>query len=143
MSKPFVRVFGIIAFGITASGVNAAQTDTLTRLPLYPGTAYASSDTQNVCGTKVRSATYSPKSANLATVDRWYAAHLNGFKLVHGTTRDYPYDVFVRADDTMSVTILGSGPNSGVEAIVYHSNAKPSSAANLINWLDGSASICR
>jgi hypothetical protein len=143
MLKPRVQILALISLGLCASGARAAQNDPLTRLPVYPETEYASSDTQNVCGTKVQDATYSARSDNLATVDRWYAAHFRGFSLIHGTNRDYPYDAFVRPDDTLSVSVLGSGPNEGVEAIVYHRNAKPANASNLTNWLDGGDPICK
>jgi hypothetical protein len=141
--KSLAGVFGVALILVTQSLAAAAATDPLTGLPLYSQAHYASSDTQNVCGTQVKDATYGSGSGNLATVDRWYAGSLHGFKMIHGATRNYPYDVFVNADLTKSVTILGSGPKTGVEGIVYHSNPKPASPANLLNWLDGGTSICR
>lgn len=125
-----------------AGGARAATTDPLTRLPLYPGMEYLSASSEGVCGTTVREATYDPRQGNLTTVDRWFAAHLAGFKILHGTHRNYPYDVFINSDGTLSVSILGSGPNRGVEGVVYHRNAKPASLGNLTNWLDGSDPLC-
>lgn len=147
MFKPHVQTFSVIlvalAIALAASGAQAAQTDPLTRLALYPGIKVLTTDSQDVCGTKVRNATYSAVSGNLATFDRWYAGHLSGFKVVHGSNRNYPYDVFINSDATMSVSVLGSGPQGGVEAVIYHRNAKPASVSNLTNWLDGSDPLCR
>jgi hypothetical protein len=143
MMKPLLRTAAIIIAGLCASGAaQAATTDALTNLPLYPKNEFASKDVQNVCGTSVQNATYSALSGNLSQVDAWYAGHLHGFKMTHGATRNYPYDIFVNADATMSVTVAGSGPNRGVEAIVYHKNARPQSRSNLMNWLDGGSPIC-
>jgi hypothetical protein len=143
MLKSIVQGLSVVLVGLAASAAQAASTDPLTRLPLYTGLHYVSAVSQNVCGTTVRDATYSPKNGNLATLDQWYASHLAGFKIIHGTNRNYPYDVFINSDGTMAVSILGSGPNRGVEGVVYHRNAKPASLTNQTNWLDGSDPLCR
>jgi hypothetical protein len=143
IAKPTTILVLALFCALRASAMGGAQTEPLTRLPLYPGLHAVSTDAQDVCGTNVRNATYSPGNVNLATVDRWYRSHLRGFKMLHGTNRNYPYDVFVAADATASVTILGSGPKTGVEGVVYHRNSKPASLGNLTAWLDGSDPICR
>lgn len=143
MFKRLGPLLGVVLAGLVTSAAGAAQTDPLTRLPLYPGIQHLTSDAQPVCGTNVSNATYSPVHGDLATVDRWYASHLSGFNVLHGKNRNYPYDVFVNGDGTASVSILGSGPKTGVEAVVYHHNAKPASMSNLTNWLDGADPLCR
>jgi hypothetical protein len=142
MRQATVLAFSIVLAGLAAGGAGAASIDPLTRLPIYPGMEYVSASSEGVCGTMIREATYSPRQGNLTTVDQWFAAHLAGFKRIHGTNRNYPYDVFINSDGTLSVSILGSGPNRGVEGVVYHRNAKPASLGNLTNWLDGSDPLC-
>jgi hypothetical protein len=141
MFKPFVSIFSVILITLAASPGGAAQTDPITQLPLYPGITFVNKAAQNVCGTTVASDTFSAQGA-IATVEAWYSAHLNGFKKIKGAARNYPYDIFVNADSTSSVTVMGSGVKNAMEAVIYHHNAKPASPINLTNWLDGGDPVC-
>jgi hypothetical protein len=142
--KRFIQVAGALAAIAMATAVQAAGNDSLTGLPLYPDMESAGAPaSQDVCGTPVTSSTYSPRHGDLATLDGWYKQRLHGFTMNHGVNRNYPYDIFTNADGTKSVTILGSGPKTGVEGVVYHKNPKPSSMINLSNWLTGANALCK
>ena len=127
MFKPIVQMCGIALIALAATAAQAAQSDPLTGMPIFPGTSYVSKASQDVCGTTVSTATYSPGTAMLNTIEAWFTAHLTGFKLVHGTVWRSPYDAFVNADTTSSVSIVGSDTKNGVDAVYYHRNAKPAS----------------
>ena len=146
MFKPLAQIFSVTLIALAATAVQAAQSDPLTGLPLYPGMYFANKNSQNVCGTMVSTSTYSPSNGKLAALEAWFAGHLNGFKLVHGTVRHYPYDAFINADSTLSVSILGSDTKNGVDGVLYHRNAKPASTEkteDLTNWFDGGDPLCR
>jgi hypothetical protein len=142
MFKPFVSIVSAILITSAASPGGAAQTDPITQLPLYPRITFVSKAAQNVCGTTVTIDTFSAEDDAIATVDAWYAGHLSGFKKIKGNSRNCAYDIFVNADSTSSVTVIGSGPKNAVEAVVYHHNPKPASPINLTNWLDGGDPLC-
>lgn len=76
-----------------------------------------------------------------------FAAQLSGFKRIRGTTRPFPLDVFVNADTTFSVTIVGSrSVKNSVDIVIYHRNPKPASTnkkIDLIDSFDGGDPICR
>lgn len=143
MFRPIVRSFSVLALTLTASAALAA-TEPLSHLPLYPGIAFTSKDTQNVCGTKVAESIYSNIHGDLPTVDRWYATHLSGFTIVHGKNRPQPFDIFVNADRTDSITISATGAKASVDAVIYRHNPKPAgpAAQSIIEWIEGGAALC-
>lgn len=147
MLRSLVPIFGIVLIALTSTVVQAAQTDPLTAMPLYPGLFFVSKKSQDVCGTTVSSSTYSPGNATRTAIEAWFAGHLTGFKLIHGTVRSSPFDAFVNADTTLSVSIWGSTTvKNGLDGVEYHRNPKPASAdkmTDLINWFDGGDPICR
>ena len=147
MVKSLVPIFGIVLFALSSTGIEAAKTDPLTVMPLYPGIFFVSKKSQDICGTTVSSATYSPGNATRSAIEAWFAVHLKGFKLIHGTVRSTPLDAFVNPDTTLSVSIWGSTTvKNGLDGVEYHRNPKPASAdktTDLINWFDGGDPICR
>jgi len=147
MRKSLVPIMSISMIAFTATSVLAASSDPVTSLPLYPALLFATKQSADVCGTPVSSSTYSPGDAKLVAIEGWFASHLKGFKLIHGTARSYPLDAFVNSDTTLSVSIGGSrSVKNGVDVVIYHRNPKPASAdkkIDLINWFDGGDPICR
>jgi hypothetical protein len=144
MINRFVQITAVLTIMVASTAAQAAGTDPLTGLPLYPGMESAGpAVAEDVCGTQVKNSTYTPREGNLAAIDGWYAHHLTSFNVNHGQNRNYPYDIFVSADGTTSITILGSGPKTGVQGVVYHKNAKPASMVNIANWLTGANALCK
>jgi len=146
MRNSRVQILSVALFALSATSVQAAQPDPVTGLPLYPDLLFATKQSGDLCGTPVISSTYSSPDAKLAAVEAWYASHLKGFKLIHGTARSYPLDAFVNADTTLSVSIVRSrSVKNSVEVVIYHRNPKPASAdkkIDLINSFDGGDPIC-
>lgn len=127
MLIPVLRAaaIGCIAFGVTCVAAQAAATDALTGLPLYPAAPFTMKlPDSSYCGTATHGTMYMP-DGKVAAIDKWYAAHLPGFHLFRGFT-DRTQDTFAKPDLTAAVTITGE-PNKGggVYAISYVRFAKP------------------
>jgi hypothetical protein len=124
-----VAAIGGLIFSVCTTTGRASTTDALTGLPLYPGAPF----TMNVpastyCGSPLKVTMYMPEG-KVATIDRWYAAHLPGFHFYHSFT-DRTQDEFAKPDGTAAVNVTGVVGSSGdVFAISYARFSRPLSPA--------------
>ena len=117
---------------ITLSGASGGSpgTDSLTGLPLYPGThsQFDRGDPMqipdtHVCRSTMKANFYSVYDSKVDATLAWYAAHLPGFKKTHGYAMQRSQDTFYKADGSVIVSVTGSqgsdGENTAAYSIVY------------------------
>jgi hypothetical protein len=76
------------------------------------------------CGIPLKQTMYQP-DGKVATIDRWFAAHLTGFQLHRGFT-DRTQDMFIKPDGTVMVAVTGVPGSSGnVFAVSYTRYSRP------------------
>jgi hypothetical protein len=122
---------GVFALALGTGTADAATSDTLTGLPLYPGAPFIMKiPTSSFCGVQLQSTMYMP-GGKVATIDGWYAAHLHGFHFYHAVDGNgRTQDEFAKPDDTAAVNITGDPKNSpDIYAISYAKFAHPLSPA--------------
>jgi hypothetical protein len=122
---------GLAMAGFTCTlgfGIAGAETsDSLTGLPLYPGAPFTMKlPDSSYCGVPLQGTMYMP-NGKVASIDRWYAAHLRGFHFYHavdGSNRTQ--DSFAKPDGRAAVNITGDPNNSpDIYAISYAKFAHP------------------
>jgi hypothetical protein len=138
MQRRFISALaiGCIAFGVTCMSAQAAATDALTGLPVFPGMPFTMKlPDSSYCGTAMQGNMYMPvrsiskTDSSVDAIDRWYATHLPGFHLIRGFS-DRTQDTFSKPDLTAEVTVTGEPDKSGgVYAISYMRFAKPMTPA--------------
>lgn len=144
--RGFSMIVGIAAamaagvpLGLRALG---ADTDSLTRLPVYPGAPFIEKiPDADYCGSQMRSNMYMPDGKD-ATYVSWYDAHLAGFKRYHFARYNRPQDIYFKPDGTMDVVITGSVGTSDVYAITYET-FKPALSTNAMASLSQTQRTCR
>jgi hypothetical protein len=126
LTFPF-RVAAIcgLVFSIFTTIGRASTTDGLTGLPLYPGASFTMNlPAFSYCGSPTQGTMYEP-SGKVATIDRWYAAHLPSFHFYHAFT-DRTQAEFAKPDGSVAVNVTGVPGSSGdVYAISYARFSRP------------------
>ena len=121
-----VAAMGIFAFSLCTATGSASATDKLTGLPLYPGSPFTMDlPAYSYCGAATKGTMYQP-DGKVATIDRWYAAHLPGFHFYHAFRVDRTQDSFAKPDGTEAVNVTGVPGSSGdVYAVSYTRFSRP------------------
>ena len=120
----------VSAFALCTGIASASTTDKLTGLPLYPGSPFTMDlPAYTYCGAGTRGTMYQP-NGKVAAIDRWYAAHLPGFRFVHAFRIDRTQDSFSKPDRTEAVNITGVPGSSGdIYSVSYTRFSRPITAA--------------
>ncbi len=129
MIKNILGALAVSGIAVSLGGgiAGAATTDSLTGLPLYPGAPFTMKlPTASFCGVPVQTTMYMP-DGKIATIERWYAAHLSGFHFYHGVDgSERAQDEFAKPDGSAAVNITGDPNNSpDIYAISYAKFARP------------------
>jgi hypothetical protein len=128
MLKNILGGLATVGFTFTLGlGIAGAETsDSLTGLPLYPGAPFSMKlPDGSYCGVPLQGTMYMP-DGKVAAIDRWYAAHLPGFRFYHAVDGDRTQDAFAKPDGRVAVNITGDPKNSpDVYAISYAKFAHP------------------
>lgn len=127
----FLAAIMVLMFGETAGGGRVLTQDPLTNLPLIPQTdsrLHLGNEPEKlpdtmICKSKVQMDFYALFDVKTSATISWYAAHLSGFKQVHGYGMNRSQDAFYNSDGTMLVGITGSpapdGQDSEGHGVVY------------------------
>ena len=115
-----------LVFSICTTIGQASTTDKLTGLPLYPGSPFTMDlPGYSYCGAETNGTMYQP-DGKVATIDRWYAAHLPGYHFYHAFRIDRTQDSFAKPDGTEAVNVTGVPGSSGdVYAVSYTRFSRP------------------
>lgn len=125
-----VMLVGLLAIVLgVGSRADGVATDLLTKLPLpaagAPLQLYERPDTMEapVCNSKSTMNFYSARSGTVSAAVAWYAAHLSGFKHVHGIGSGRSQDTFYNAAGTLIIGITAKpgkeGQDSDVHSVIY------------------------
>ena len=119
-----------LVFAVSTTICQASATDKLTGLPLYPGSPFTMNlPAATYCGIPIKATMYQP-DGKVATIDRWYAAHLPGFHFSHEFDGQRTQDAFVKPDGSEFVGGTGVPGSSGdVFAVSYQRFSRPLSPA--------------
>ncbi|HEY2683126.1 MAG TPA: hypothetical protein VGI93_06440 [Steroidobacteraceae bacterium] len=125
--KPLPILAGLLAISLAICAVGAeGAADSLTKLPLpMAGAPLALFDNPNrldavpVCKSSSTMNFYSARSGTVSAAVSWYAAHLSGFKHVHGMGSGRSQDTFYNAGGTLIVSITGEPSAEGQDTKVY------------------------
>jgi hypothetical protein len=121
-----VAAIGSLVFAVSTMIGRASTTDKLTGLPLYPGSPFTMDlPAYSYCGAATKGTMYQP-AGKVATIDRWYAAHLPAFHFYHAIRVDRTQDSFAKPDGTEAVNVTGvSGSSGNVYAVSYARFSRP------------------
>jgi hypothetical protein len=140
MRKTVLETLAMTALALAMGGLtlalgngtaDAATSDSLTGLPLYPGAPFTMKlPNSTFCGVALQGTMYMP-DGKIATIERWYAAHLSGFHFYHAVDgSERTQDEFAKPDGTVAINITGDPKNSpDIYAISYAKFARPLSPA--------------
>lgn len=143
----------ILGLGKAAGGGKVLTQDPLTNLPLIPQTdsrLHLGNEPEKlpdttICKSKVQMDFYALFDVKTSTTISWYAAHLPGFKKVHGYGMHRSQDGFYNSDGTMLVGITGSpapdGQDSEGHGVVYM-RARPGLSEKSIASLEQGKTVC-
>jgi hypothetical protein len=143
----------VLGFGEAAGGGKFLTQDPLTNLPLIPQTdsrLHLGNEPEKlpdttICKSKVQMDFYALFDVKTSATISWYAAHLSGFKKVHGYGMNRSQDAFYNSDGTMLVGITGSpapdGQDSEGHGVVYM-RAQPGLSEKTIASLGQGKTVC-
>jgi len=146
--------FLLLELGNAAGGGTLLTQDPLTGLPLIPQTdsrLHLGNEPQKIpdttiCKSKVQTDFYSLFDIKTSATLAWYAAHLPGFRKVHGFAMNRSQDAFYKTDGTLIVGITGSpapgGQDSEGYSVVYM-HAEPGLSEKTIDSLEEGKIVCQ
>jgi hypothetical protein len=89
---------------------------------------------------------YTARSGMVSAAVSWYAAHLSGFKHVHGMGSGRSQDTFYNAGGTLIVSITGEpgaeGQDTKVQAVIY-GTIQPGVTDKVITGMNSQTTVCK
>jgi hypothetical protein len=152
--KPLPVVAGFLAISLAIQALSAEDAaDSLTKLPLpMAGAPLVLFDNPNrldavpVCKSSSTMNFYTARSGMVSAAVSWYAAHLSGFKHVHGMGSGRSQDTFYNAGGTLIVSITGEpgaeGQDTKVQAVIY-GTIQPGVTDKVITGMNSQTTVCK